>query len=107
MIAPATTYLVHVPRITTLSHSASSHPLTLDSPPVRDATSTCAIHLLFSTASKTSLYDEPVETYLADVRRSFVELAALGKARWGTSGRMSWPVEAVRDAMILADCIDS
>jgi hypothetical protein len=34
------------------------------------ATSAYAIHLLCSTSSKSSLYDSPVASYLADVRRN-------------------------------------
>lgn len=101
VVAPASTFLFYVPRTTPLSHCTPSPP-TFEDSSSRQATSAYGIHLLCSTSSKSSLYDSPVASYLSDVRRSFVELAALGKARWGTSGRMSWHLEAARDALLLS-----
>ncbi|KWU47276.1 hypothetical protein RHOSPDRAFT_30692 [Rhodotorula sp. JG-1b] len=102
VVAPASTFLIHLPRTTPLSHCTPSPPPTFEDSSSRQATSAYGIHLLCSTSSKSSLYDSPVASYLADVRRNFVELAALGKARWGTSGRMSWHLEAARDALLLS-----
>ncbi|GAA5992731.1 hypothetical protein JCM10908_006902 [Rhodotorula pacifica] len=100
ILAPASTFLVHVPRTTSLAHCTPSP--TFEDLFSRQAISAYGIHLLCSTASKSSLYDSPIASYLADVRRNFVELAALGKARWGTTGRMSWHLEAARDAILLS-----
>lgn len=99
VVAPASTFLIHVPRLTNLEHAAST---SFDELKRLQTTSAYGIHLLCSTASKSSLYDDNVEAYLADVRRNFVELAGLGKARWGTSGRMAWHIEAARDSLLLS-----
>jgi hypothetical protein len=108
LIAPATTYVFHLPRISTFTQtsiepfftpaSSSSTASGLDASPV----SAYALHLLLSHGSRTSSYSATLGDLVADVRTSFVELAALGRARWGMSGRLPFHLEAAHQALDLA-----
>lgn len=95
----ASTYFMHVPRLSSHAHS------TLDLGTATDAASTSsyAVHFFLSHASRTSSYKATLGALVGDVRRSFVELAALGQVRWGTSGRLAWHLEATSLALLLAE----
>lgn len=95
----ASTFFLHVPRISSHAHSA----LNLGAPVDPASTSSYAIHFFLSHASRTSSYKATLGALVADVRRSFVELAALGRVRWGTSGHLAWHLEATSLALLLAD----
>ncbi|GAA5989376.1 hypothetical protein JCM11641_004204 [Rhodosporidiobolus odoratus] len=102
LLAPISTYIVHVPRISSFSHSSIElfQPSTLDSiAPI----SAYGIHFLLSHASRTSCYNGTLGELVADVQQSYVELATLGQVRWGASGRLSWHLEAAKQALELVD----
>ena len=98
IIAPASTYLVHVPRIASLSHT-SIEPFM----PSTSAISVLGVHFLLSHHSQTSSLGITLAQHLQDIRQSFVELATLGLTRWGTSGRMPWHLESVKVVLDLVD----
>ncbi|BGP14917.1 hypothetical protein JCM10213_003726 [Rhodosporidiobolus nylandii] len=102
LLAPATTYLLHVPRTSSFTHAGPEpfrpSPSTAPSP-----ISAYAVHFLLSHASRPSCYTGTLEALVADVRQSYTELAALGHARWGTSGRLAWHIEAALQALALAE----
>ncbi|BGP23717.1 proteophosphoglycan ppg4 [Rhodotorula toruloides] len=99
LIAPASTYIFTVPRFSTGDHTSSPDP---SGPPI-PAVSAYALHFLLSHRTRNSAYTATLKELLADVTRSFVELAALGQARFGTSGRMSWHLEAARQALAIIE----
>lgn len=93
LIAPASTYLIHVPRIASLAHTLDLDPLLIP-PASSPSISILGIHLVTAFASPSSSLDITLGEHLADIRQSFTELSALGQARWGTSGRIPWHLEA-------------
>lgn len=96
IIAPSSTFLVHVPRIASLSHTVPSplrSPASASTP--NSSLSILGIHFLLSYATKSSSLDITLGELVSDVRQSWVELAALGTMRWGGSGRLPWHVEMV------------
>ncbi|GAA5936045.1 hypothetical protein JCM3775_003565 [Rhodotorula graminis] len=95
----ASSYFLHVPRISSHAHST----VDLGSPIDPSSTSAYAVHFFLSHASRTSSYKATLGALVGDVRRSFVELAALGQVRWGTSGRLAWHLEATGLALLLAE----
>lgn len=99
LVVPASTYVFHAPRFSTADHALSLAP----SGPPSSALSAYALHFLLSHGTRHSSYNATLKDFLSDVTRSFVELAALGQARFGTSGRMSWHVEAARLALAIVD----
>ncbi|GAA6029607.1 hypothetical protein JCM8097_000960 [Rhodosporidiobolus ruineniae] len=103
LLAPASTYIIHVPRLHTFTHSTTEPFQPAPSPSSPAPISITALHFLLSHASRTSSYTGTLGELVDDVRTSFVELAALGKARWGTSGRVSWHLEAASQALALAE----
>lgn len=94
LIAPCSTYLIHVPRIVSLAHTLDVDPLLVPPAPTA-AISILGLHLLSAHASPSSALRISLEQHLADVRQSFAELSTLGNVRWGTSGRVPWHLEAV------------
>ncbi|GAA5888373.1 hypothetical protein JCM5296_003309 [Sporobolomyces johnsonii] len=104
ILAPATTYLIHIPRIPSFTHS-SIEPFPSSPAPSPAPVSVHALHFLLSHSSRSSSFAGSLGDLVADVRQSYVELAALGKARWGTSGRLGWHLEAVRTVHTLVDCL--
>lgn len=103
LFAPASTYVIHVPRIPTFTHTTvdSSAPLSTSPSPI----SIYGIHFLLSHASRTSSYTATLSEFVKDVRQSYAELAALAKARWHMNGRLPWHLEAVRLAKDVADTL--
>ncbi|BGP31055.1 hypothetical protein JCM10296v2_002819 [Rhodotorula toruloides] len=99
LVAPASIYVFSVPRFSTADHSSAPAP----SGPSSPAVSAYALHFLLSHRTRNSSYSATLRDFLSDVTRSFVELAALGQARFGTSGRMSWHVEAARQALAIIE----
>uniref|UniRef100_A0A0K3C6D5 Mediator of RNA polymerase II transcription subunit 13 n=1 Tax=Rhodotorula toruloides TaxID=5286 RepID=A0A0K3C6D5_RHOTO len=99
LVAPASTYVFSVPRFSTADHSSAPAP----SGPSSPAVSAYALHFLLSHRTRNSSYAATLKSLLSDVTRSFVELAALGQARFGTSGRMSWHIEAARQALAIIE----
>ncbi|GAA5893846.1 hypothetical protein JCM8208_001259 [Rhodotorula glutinis] len=95
----ASTYFLHVPRLSSHAHSTVDLGTSIDP----SSTSTYAVHFFLSHASRTSSYKATLGALVGDVRRSFVELAALGQVRWGTSGRLTWHLEATGLALLLAE----
>lgn len=93
LLVPASTYLIHVPRIPSLAHTLIEPfmPTTASN----NGVSVLGVHFLLAHRSKTSSLDVTLEKHVRDVRQSFTELASLGKERWGTSGRMPCHLEAV------------
>lgn len=65
--------------------------------------SVLGLHFLMAHHSKASSLSITLDQHVQDVRQSFVELAALGQTRWGTSGRMAWHLEAAR---VVSDLIE-
>ncbi|GAA5839470.1 hypothetical protein JCM11251_002734 [Rhodosporidiobolus azoricus] len=99
-LAPATTYFVHIPRIPTLTHTRIDNSLpSSPSASAVEPVSVHALHFLLSHASRTSAYNGTLGDLVADIGQSMTELAALGQARWGTSGRLSWHIEAAIQAL--------
>ncbi|GAA5900685.1 hypothetical protein JCM6882_000939 [Rhodosporidiobolus microsporus] len=98
VLAPSTTYFIHVPRIPTLTHTRVDrfHSSSGSGP---EPVSVHALHFLLSHASRTSSYTGTLGALVDDVRQSYTELAALGQARWGTSGRLSWHIEGAMQAL--------
>jgi hypothetical protein len=105
LFAPASSYLIHVPRIPTFTHStfdsSSSSPTSSSSSP--SPISIYGIHFLLSHASRTSSYSAPLSDFVKDVRQSYSELAALAKIRWNMNGRLPWHFEAVKTAKEISD----
>ncbi|GAA6062441.1 hypothetical protein JCM10212_003315 [Sporobolomyces blumeae] len=102
LVAPASVYLLHVPRIPTLSHASLSHTVetAADAPtPI----SIYGLHFLLSHASRTSIYAAPLSDLVKDVQQSFSELASLARVRWKTNGRLAWHLEAVRNLQNLEE----
>ncbi|BGP07014.1 hypothetical protein JCM10049v2_002844 [Rhodotorula toruloides] len=99
LVAPASTYVFSVPRFSTADHTSAPAP----SGPPSPAVSAYALHFLLSHRTRNSSYNATLRDFLSDVTRSFVELAALGQARFGTSGRMSWHVDAARQALAIIE----
>lgn len=89
LIAPATSYIVYIPRMSSLTHTTVNAFM-----PPTPAISAFGAHFLMSRQSKTSSFKKPLQEHVADVTRSFIELAALAEVRWGASGRLPWPLEA-------------
>ncbi|GAA5956883.1 hypothetical protein JCM21900_006280 [Sporobolomyces salmonicolor] len=104
ILAPATTYLIHIPRIPSFTHS-SIQPFPSPPSPSPAPISVHALHFLLSHSSRSSSFSGSLGDLVTDVRQSYVELAALGQARWGTSGRLGWHLEAVRTVHTLVDCL--
>ncbi|GAA5937387.1 uncharacterized protein JCM15063_002891 [Sporobolomyces koalae] len=94
LFAPASTYLIHVPRIPTFTHSSVES--SLSAPVARNTISILGIHFLLSNASRSSSYSASLSSLVKDVRQSYTELAALGRVRWGMNGRLPWHLEAVQ-----------
>lgn len=89
LIAPATSYIVHIPRMSSLTHT------TIDAfMPRSPAVSAFGVHFLMSRQSKSSSLKIPLHQHVDDVTKSFIQLAALAEVRWGASGRLPWPLEA-------------
>ncbi|GAA5893124.1 uncharacterized protein JCM6883_007574 [Sporobolomyces salmoneus] len=105
LFAPASTYLIHVPRVPSFTHSTvdSSSPSSTGSPaPI----SVIGIHFLLSHASRSSSYTtSPLSDLVKDVRQSYAELGALAKVRSNMNGRLPWHLEAVRIAKEIAESI--
>ncbi|GAA5870628.1 hypothetical protein JCM8547_002066 [Rhodosporidiobolus lusitaniae] len=101
VIAPASTFIFHIPRISSLAHSAVE-PFELAATTSSAPISAYAVHFLLSHSSRTSSYTGTLSELVADVRQSFAELAALGQARWEMSGRFPWHIEAARASLSLA-----
>lgn len=97
LVAPLTTYIAHIPRFASLSHTSFSTESILSSAPPSSSSSISflGLHFLTSYHSKSSTLDLTMEEHVRDVRQSFVELATLGRLRWGSSGRIAWHLEAV------------
>ncbi|KAM0754078.1 hypothetical protein T439DRAFT_346312 [Meredithblackwellia eburnea MCA 4105] len=112
LIAPATTYLFHVPRIATLAHSSSglatgdadSFPLLVSASPAaatggmgvatRPCISVIGLHVLLAHYSPSSSLSITLGNHMSDLAQSFTELAALGRVRWSTQGKCPWHLEA-------------
>lgn len=97
LVAPISTYIAYVPRFASLSHTAYETESVLSNSPSSSSSSISLLGLHFLTChqTKSSTLDLTLEEHVKDVRQSFVELATLGKLRWGTSGRIAWHLEAV------------
>ncbi|GAA6001287.1 uncharacterized protein JCM10292_006995 [Rhodotorula paludigena] len=94
----ASTFLFHAPRLSSFKHARTAADALFDS----EAVSAYAVHFFVSHASRTSAYTGTLGGLVADVRRNFVEHAALAQARCGMSGRLSWHVEATALALSVA-----
>ncbi|GAA5955379.1 hypothetical protein JCM3765_006760 [Sporobolomyces pararoseus] len=97
LLAPASTYLINVPRIPTFTHThfdASSSSLSSSGCP--SPISIYGLHFLVSHASRTSSYIATLSDLVKDVRQSYAELGALARVRWSLSGRLPWHLEAVK-----------
>lgn len=97
LFAPASTYLIHTPRIPTFTHTnfdASSS--TLSPSGCSSPISIYGLHFLVSHASRTSSYIATLSDLVKDVRQSYAELAALARVRWNLNGRLPWHLEAVK-----------
>ncbi|GAA5974538.1 hypothetical protein JCM5350_001181 [Sporobolomyces pararoseus] len=97
LFAPASTYLIHAPRIPTFTHTnfdASSSTLSPSGCP--SPISIYGLHFLVSHASRTSSYIATLSDLVKDVRQSYAELAALARVRWNLNGRLPWHLEAVK-----------
>ncbi|KAI5475687.1 hypothetical protein MNV49_001062 [Pseudohyphozyma bogoriensis] len=77
LIAPSSTYLIHVPRIASLDQVVDFDPLV--SLPSHEAISILGIHILSCHASRASSLTITLGKHTADIRQSFVELSALGQ----------------------------
>ena len=99
LVAPASTFLVHVPRLHSLAHArpAAFPPGRSGGPgPGAGPVSVVGVHFLLGKGTRTSsLQGVTLARQVQDVGQSFAELAGLGRARWGASGRVAWHVEAV------------
>lgn len=98
IVAPSSAYLIHVPRIASLSHTSTDTFM-----PSSSAVSVLGVHFLLAHHSKTSSLSITIAQHVQDIRQSFVELAALGQTRWGTSGRMPWHLNAVKVVLDLVE----
>ncbi|SCV70770.1 BQ2448_3532 [Microbotryum intermedium] len=94
LVAPASSFLIHVPRLPTFAN-VPFRPFMPASP----AISVLALHVLLSSCTKTSTLRIDLSQHVADIMQSFADLAALGHARWGASGRVPWHLEAVASVL--------
>ncbi|SGY79008.1 BQ5605_C008g05011 [Microbotryum silenes-dioicae] len=94
LVAPASSFLIHAPRLPTFAQ-APFQPFMPASP----AISVLALHVLSSACTKTSTLRIDLSQHVADIMQSFADLAALGHARWGASGRVPWHLEAVASVL--------
>ncbi|KAK4702730.1 hypothetical protein P7C70_g3492, partial [Phenoliferia sp. Uapishka_3] len=104
LIVPASTYLIHVPRIASLAHTLDLDPLLIPSAS-SPSISILGLHLVTAFASPSSSLSITLSEHLADIRQSFAEVSAIGQTRWGTSGRIPWHLEAIATVGVLLSSV--
>jgi hypothetical protein len=103
LFAPASTYLIHVPRIPTFTHTTVDSSSSFSSAP--SPISIYAVHFLLSHATRASTYTATLAELVKDVRQSYSELSSLARVRWNMSGRLPWHLEAVKLAQDIAESL--
>lgn len=97
LVAPISTYIAYIPRFASLSHTSFQSTSVLSNSPSNSSNSISlmGLHLLGCHHTRSSTLDITLGEHIKDVRQNFIELATLGRLRWGTSGRIAWHLEAI------------